>query len=67
MDSVAALLQKHVDAGALPGAVAVRFSEGSAATVTVGTQDMESDTPMSAQTLFLLGLTRPSRRPPRWH
>ncbi|MGO1550235.1 MAG: serine hydrolase domain-containing protein [Nesterenkonia sp.] len=60
MDSVAALLQKHVDAGALPGAVAVRFSEGSAATVTVGTQDMDSDTPMSAQTLFLWdSLTKP--------
>ena len=46
------MLQEQVDAGVLPGAIALRFRRGHTDTVAVGVQDLESGTPMSAQTLF---------------
>lgn len=53
MDVVAHMLQEQVDAGALPGAVAVRYRRGRTETVAVGVQDLESRIPMSSETLFL--------------
>jgi CubicO group peptidase (beta-lactamase class C family) len=52
MDAVRALLHDQVEAGHLPGAVALRWRGGRADLVTVGVQDLESGTPMSADTLF---------------
>ncbi|GGA54643.1 serine hydrolase [Pseudoclavibacter endophyticus] len=46
------MLQEEVDAGTLPGAVAVRYRGENAETVVVGSQDLESCAPMSSDTLF---------------
>lgn len=52
MHGIARMLQEHVDAGRLPGAVALRFRGGRAERTAVGVQDLESGTPMSPDTLF---------------
>ncbi|MGP9537527.1 serine hydrolase domain-containing protein [Brachybacterium sp. AOP43-C2-M15] len=52
MDGVRTLLQDQVDAGLLPGAVALRSQRGHAHLTAVGVQDLESGIPMSSQTLF---------------
>lgn len=52
MDAIARMLQEEVDAGTLPGAVAVRHRDDSTERVVVGVQDLESGTPMSSDTLF---------------
>lgn len=46
------LLQDQVDAGTLPGAVAVHHRREGTETVAVGAQDLDTRTPMSPQTLF---------------
>lgn len=52
MDAMAGMLQQKVDDGSIPGAVAVRRRHGRTETMVVGVQDLESGTPMSAETLF---------------
>lgn len=52
MDDVAQMLQTHVDAGALPGAVALCLREGRTEAVVLGVQDLETGTAMSRRTLF---------------
>src|SRR5699024_10963395 len=52
MDEVARMLQQHVDAGALPGAVALRLHQGRTEAVVLGVQDLDTGTPMSRRTLF---------------
>lgn len=52
MDVIARMLQEEVDAGTLPGAVAVRYRRENTESVVVGSQDLESGTPMSCDTLF---------------
>ena len=52
MDNVAEMLQDAVDAGTLPGAVALLHRQGRTEAVVVGAQDLESGTPMSRRTLF---------------
>lgn len=52
MDQIAVMLQDQVDAGVLPGAVALRFRLGSADATVAGVQDLESKTPMSRESLF---------------
>lgn len=52
MDAVRTLLHDQVEAGHLPGAVALRWRGGRTDLVAVGVQDLESGAPMSADTLF---------------
>lgn len=52
MDALARMLQNQVDAGALPGAVAMQLRQGRTETIAVGVQDLESTVPMSSETLF---------------
>jgi len=52
MDAVALMLQENIDAGTLPGAVALRCRGDDTAAVVLGAQDLESGTPMSRATLF---------------
>lgn len=52
MEQVRRMLQEQVNAGILPGAVALRSRRGHPDTVAVGVQDLESRFPMSSQTLF---------------
>lgn len=60
MSELETLLQRHVDAGTLPGAVAVHRWPGRTETVAVGVQDLGSGTPMTADTLFAIAsLTKP--------
>lgn len=53
MDTVVSMLQAQIQAGALPGAVAVSGRGESPETVAVGVQDLESEAPMSPETLFV--------------
>lgn len=52
MDDVAAMLQEKVDAGTLPGAVALVGRLGSVEAAVVGVQDLDSGVPMSRRSLF---------------
>lgn len=52
MEQVRRMLQEQVDAGILPGAVALRCRRGRSETAAVGVQDVESRIPMSSRTLF---------------
>lgn len=52
MDDLTEMLQDSVDAGTLPGAVALLHRDGRTEAVVVGVQDLETGTPMSRRTLF---------------
>ncbi len=52
MDDVARMLQEHIDAGTLPGAVALRLRDGRTEAVLLGVQDLGTGAPMSRRTLF---------------
>ncbi|MFJ9786492.1 serine hydrolase domain-containing protein [Amycolatopsis sp. NPDC101161] len=53
-------LQRHVDAGALPGAVAVVDRGGDREVVAVGAADVEGSRPMTADSLFrIASITKP--------
>lgn len=52
MEQVRRMLQEQVDAGILPGAVALRSRHGHTDIAAVGVQDLEFRIPMSSQTLF---------------
>ncbi|MFJ1759156.1 serine hydrolase domain-containing protein [Amycolatopsis sp. NPDC088138] len=53
-------LQKHVDAGALPGAVAVVAGPGGTEVAAVGSADVEGTRPMTEDSLFrIASLTKP--------
>ena len=53
-------LQRHVDAGALPGAVAVVDRAGDREVVAVGSADVDGSRPMTADSLFrIASITKP--------
>lgn len=52
MDDVARMLQEHIDAGTLPGAVALHLRDGRTEAVVLGVQDLGTGAPMSRRTLF---------------
>ncbi|MFG1646449.1 serine hydrolase domain-containing protein [Amycolatopsis sp. NPDC049252] len=58
--SLRATLQKHVDAGALPGAVAVVAGPGGTEVAAAGSADVEGSRPMTEDSLFrIASLTKP--------
>ena len=60
MSELSELLQRHVDAGTLPGAVAIHRHPGGTETVAVGVQDLDTGTPMAPDTLFAIAsVTKP--------
>lgn len=60
MSELSELLQRHVDVGTLPGAVAVHQHPGGREAVAVGVQDLQTGTPMAPDTLFAVAsVTKP--------
>lgn len=60
MSDLTDLLVRHIDAGTLPGAVAVHQYRGATEIAVAGVQDLHTGTPMAPDTLFAIAsLTKP--------